>query len=800
MTDSAPDYQTQADRAWGHKEYQELSFERGMMDRVIQIARQHGAKRMLSVGCGLGHGVKQLLDEGFDAYGVDVSQVALDRYPELKDRLVQADFTKVTEPLFGAVDMVYAVNVIQQIHPHDLDAFFKAIKAQQPERIYLVIDLTPDVFGKKVLDTDQNICHRPSHWWKETVGEHFDVRNLVESGTEMTLKICAISAVNGQSCGKPLARSLAKNENEKARERCYKKNVQALSYRGELSRIVSDLETEDADYAKAGLMVMHTPAGEPIPVLPVGEGHLAIDDNLDARAEALRWARALKIPNPETLTIMFGFGFGYAADEVLRLSGPRSHLLVIEPYLPVLKAAMEHRDLCKIFADARFHMMVGMEEVELLSHIDDLLGDNAQICASCLAMRTAYAALIGDDGAKFLRLAAIRFDRGCRSNKLCDDEHLDWARNNLCNLSWTLKYPGFEVFNDLPEMPAAICVGAGPTMANCVEFLRRMQDRVPIIACDITLPKLRACGIQPHLVAALDKSNNVLRACKKLDPTQTGLILHGQVNPAHANTEALFKIVAFELAWIKMLRDAYPRRTTTKWSFVGGMLISSAVDMGAKTLYLVGMDFAFTPELRTYCEGSNITDESIASYKRDEWIKVPGNVHDELPTAHSLHTFLSQTNDYIHFHQDLEIIPVTDGGARIANLEHVLPEDALKFADKYPITDWRSILKEHATTKYTQEHELAQRRVFRQKARDFLRYHKLLKQDDNIKVLLDNLLEFMRSDACMLSISALENVFHTFCNSQNITKRHIERVNKRMEELAPYVRTLLETAPTTSTV
>ena len=127
MSDLPIDYQQRFDAIWDHEPYETYAFEPLMMKKIVQLARRLGAKRILSVGCGQALGVKELLDEGFDAYGVDVSQVALDKQaddPALKERLVRADFTKVTEPLFGSMDLVYSVSTLQTIHPLDLDAFF----------------------------------------------------------------------------------------------------------------------------------------------------------------------------------------------------------------------------------------------------------------------------------------------------------------------------------------------------------------------------------------------------------------------------------------------------------------------------------------------------------------------------------------------------------------------------------------------------------------------------------------------------------------------------------------------------
>ena len=205
------------------------------------------------------------------------------------------------------------------------------------------------------------------------------------------------------------------------------------------------------------------------------------------------------------------------------------------------------------------------------------------------------------------------------------------------------------------------------------------------------------------------------------------------------------------------------------------------------------MDFAFAPDGAThYHDHYDGLEPARKSYHAEEWLSVEGYVTSELATSHSCHTFLSQFNDYVRARKDGEFIPVTDGGARLADLERVPPEDALAFCDQYPVTDWRRCFCESTNAMQAELDTSAQVKLFKGLARDFLRYRKLLKEADSQKQFLDVLLAFLKSDSVMLGVSAFEDVFHSLNQAKDFRKQHMDNVRDRLDDLAPHVKELLE--------
>lgn len=75
--------------------------------------------RILEMGCGRGHGVHLLAEDGFDAFGVDIVEAQINKcishYPELKDRYKQAAVNK-TGFKSNTFDFIISVEAAQHFH------------------------------------------------------------------------------------------------------------------------------------------------------------------------------------------------------------------------------------------------------------------------------------------------------------------------------------------------------------------------------------------------------------------------------------------------------------------------------------------------------------------------------------------------------------------------------------------------------------------------------------------------------------------------------------------------------------
>ncbi|MDN3508406.1 MAG: DUF115 domain-containing protein [Simkaniaceae bacterium] len=75
---------------------------------------------------------------------------------------------------------------------------------------------------------------------------------------------------------------------------------------------------------------------------------------------------------------------------------------------------------------------------------------------------------------------------------------------------------GQELFGAFQGVPAVIC-GAGPTLDRAIEKIKRLENRVLVIACGSALPLLTEKGCPVHLFAALDPDPPVSRFMRNTD-------------------------------------------------------------------------------------------------------------------------------------------------------------------------------------------------------------------------------------------------------------------------------------------
>jgi SAM-dependent methyltransferase len=147
-----------------------------MMKYMKFLQKGSSSLKMLDIGCGEGYYVRDAMDEGINAYGIDISTHTLENaLAEVKDRIT---FGSITEIPFAdeEFDVMTAFDVIEHIHPKDtLNMIEEIRRVLKPDGI--VIITTPNSnFGSWVFDLT-HINVRPPKFWKLIFQEHnFEVK------------------------------------------------------------------------------------------------------------------------------------------------------------------------------------------------------------------------------------------------------------------------------------------------------------------------------------------------------------------------------------------------------------------------------------------------------------------------------------------------------------------------------------------------------------------------------------------------------------------------------------------------
>lgn len=82
--------------------------------RIKKIASLTTGKKILDVGCGCGYFIDVALKEGFDAYGVEFSSVAISyAEPQTRERIFQGDVNQLDASHQGTYDVITAFDILE---------------------------------------------------------------------------------------------------------------------------------------------------------------------------------------------------------------------------------------------------------------------------------------------------------------------------------------------------------------------------------------------------------------------------------------------------------------------------------------------------------------------------------------------------------------------------------------------------------------------------------------------------------------------------------------------------------------
>jgi hypothetical protein len=112
---------------------------------------------VMDLGCARGFCVRALVELGYDARGIDISEWAIANCDEtVKDRVVVASVD-----LMGSHDWVLAKDTLEHVHEEEIYGTLAAIAASARKGVFIVVPLSPDIDEPYVVsDYEKDITHK----------------------------------------------------------------------------------------------------------------------------------------------------------------------------------------------------------------------------------------------------------------------------------------------------------------------------------------------------------------------------------------------------------------------------------------------------------------------------------------------------------------------------------------------------------------------------------------------------------------------------------------------------------------
>ncbi len=456
----------------------------------------------------------------------------------------------------------------------------------------------------------------------------------------------------------------------------YVRNMAAL-FRSDmrLAQLIDECEPDGSVVVEPS---RHGPPTASVP-LPGTDRRIHLHSRVDPEAEARQFAGNVKLG--ETLCLVVaGFGLGYHLKALAARQTGEAFLIVTEPNLQLLKAALESVDLTDLFANRRCLIITQPDK----GHIQTLLEPvNALMMLGTQFVSHPASERVGGEFHAQMRRVVADHMTFCRMSlvTLVANSRIT-CRNIVNNLPTYLATPPIDVLRDRFKGLPGVVIAAGPSLHRQLDQLAALKGRAVLIAVQTIFKTLLDRGVPPDFVTSLDYHEMSKRFFESLpELPQTHLV---------AEPKASWHVLDSYRGPISVLGNAFARlclgdRLAARDGLKAGATVAHlsfylAVYMGCDPIVMVGQDLAYTnhvyytpgvaihdlwrPQLNRFCTIEMMEWERITR-SRPILMKVKDQHGRDVYTDEQLFTYLQQ------FEGDFATVPgrvidATEGGVRKA--------------------------------------------------------------------------------------------------------------------------------------
>jgi hypothetical protein len=321
--------------------------------------------------------------------------------------------------------------------------------------------------------------------------------------------------------------------------------------------------------------------------------------------------------------VVYGAGHLEALRRLSELPGP-THILVFEPSLTLLRALFDAHDFRFLFNGGNVHLIAGDSINDYLKQLEAYfaaspdrifaVGNSSNLV--CIGVQTLpkYQDCCLRFAEKFQAAVSNIVNRDVA---FAQEDSYNGLKNSLLNAKSYVTYPDIVSFAGKYKNLPGVLIGSGPSLSHSLPYLKSLQGKAVLIACDSALAPLLRAGIVPDFTVCIERVSATKRLYEDLPKDlKTVLIAPSMVHPDTFTTYpgkkiAIFRDVGFD-AWL------FPRHERNWIGMTVGHLGLRALEiLGCRDIYFVGVDCAYDPDT-----GAS-HDEGVSDFilKYGEWEK-----------------------------------------------------------------------------------------------------------------------------------------------------------------------------------
>lgn len=470
--------------------------------------------------------------------------------------------------------------------------------------------------------------------------------------------------------------------------------------------------------------------------------------------------------------VIIGISNGEHIRQVMKRVPKTCNILIYEPSFELFRRALQEVDLSFMF---RLDIPVGIiveglnvEEIDAY-FLSFIAYDNLTLLH--LYLSGNYRELFPEQVESFLkRINTHIFNTEVAWNTALRYTNVR-AENILNNLHYL--YEGYsmkELIGILPEDVPAIIVAAGPSLNKNIMELKKAVGKACIIATDTAMKPLLNAGIVPNLFVIIDGLKpELLFQHKDISKVPMVTMTAVSIGPmgCHGGKKFFYNCgPGIEQAMLNELSEKEEEDRLLPNLMSGGSVATSAyclaLNMGAKTVILVGQDLAMTGN-KTHADGTFKEKMDDIDVNSGEYFEVEAVGGGQVLTRDDFKLYLDWYEKWIKEWNHITTVDATEGGARIHGSKEMTLKGAVrKYCKREYNVKWHI---DHSRKLFTGENRRIALKYFADAPRKLTEVGKKAKEGQHYYKRLEKL--------------AVEN--RTVGKELDKTLKHIKKINHYME-------------------
>ncbi len=472
--------------------------------------------------------------------------------------------------------------------------------------------------------------------------------------------------------------------------RTYKKNIETIRRRW--PEYIKGLEyTEDNNKIKCKVSKIE---GKMTPIVYTNNREYRLDFLYDSDKAIESWAKYINFNVYEFVLTMFGFGNGIYVRHVLKRvkSKDKTHIVVYEPNIFILKECIRYYDISDILKDTRFNLIIP-DYTELT--INDYMcayinAHNVNGFHSGTYMN--YPHIYEEEKKEYDKEIKRVLEKILTNFVTINAGGKFYFENSMKNIRLFREgYSLNSLKNALDVSIPAIIVSSGPSLQKNIQDLKMAKNRCFILAVDSALGVLDSAGIKPDMYVTIDPEKHEDNFA--FDWIKGVPVVGDITSPKQAfkDGQMIFFSYVFDTYIYDFVRKIMPEEQ--QWDLTaGGSVANSAYKLlevlGFKTIIFVGQDLAYTND-QSHARDVAYNDDDMTS----DVVKTIDIYGNTIKAHRNYMLYKRWFEDKITANPDYTVIDATEGGAYIKGSIVMSLKDAIE-KYSYKETDIEKMLGE----------------------------------------------------------------------------------------------------------